>query len=592
MKILKAGRENVSKGTEGRIGVSVRMAEKRKTLAGSIVSIIVILVIAGLIMVIAGLSMLYSYQKQMSGLQYRVAEENMLKINQEFMILGMDLRNLLYNGEAVRKVSEAYEEVKNGNSEEEDRAVMNRSNRVRELKNTFLNMERIHGTCYNFFYYDREYGAMIEYGLSDYTVRTAFMQNFKKKYDDGSLRYTRNSKWFFMDGYLCTIYKSSTGIIGAWAVAEEFAEAIFELAPERCCGIEFYIPGSREAVRFEKDEKGIITGTQVQVSDETYYEMGNADFKCRFILDTSVYENMIVYPLLFLVMIIIYLIFVSSILLYTKRNILSQVRFFYDNLLRFRDTAKFNGNAEIIEFAEAGKVLNELSEEINKLKIGIYEEQLARQRTELDYVQLQIRPHFYLNCLNIVYSMAQVGRTKEIQQIALHVSKYLRYIFKRSMDPVPIGKELEFTANYLKVVECMYAEYYPCHMEVQESLEDFLIPPLLIQTFVENSLKHNQGNGKPFHVEIGIDELHRPAEKICRIRIMDNGTGFREEIMDEMNRGVFHEGNSEYHIGLKNAVARMELLYGNRAKIRFSNRPEGGAEVLIDIPMEGYAERA
>lgn len=74
---------------------------------------------------------------------------------------------------------------------------------------------------------------------------------------------------------------------------------------------------------------------------------------------------------------------------------------------------------------------------------------------ELDYAQLQIRPHFYINCLNVIYSMAQTGRNREIQEIALQVSRYLRYIFKRSMKPVTLGSELEFVENYLKVQTSM-----------------------------------------------------------------------------------------------------------------------------------------
>lgn len=562
------------------------MRDKKKTLAGGILHIIVILIIAGLIMVVTGLSMLYGYQRQMSGLQFKIAEEYMLKINQGFAILNMDIRDMLYNSEEIRRVAQAYEAMgRDGGPQEQYRAAMHQSNCVMTLKNTFLNMGKIHGTYYNFFYYDKKHDVMTEYGSADYQTRRDFTEYIKSLCDSGTLRCTRDSKWFLEDGKVCTIYQSDAGVMGAWATEKDFVEAVFKLAPEQCSGIELYVPEWGEAKRFDKGNKGLITGKLVPESDENYYVMGNAEFQCRFILDTSGYENMILYPLLFLILIVIYLVFVSMVLLYTKRNILSQVSHFYNNLLQFKDAARFHENTGLIEFAEAGKILNKLSEEINRLKIDIYEEQLARQQTELDYMQLQIRPHFYLNCMNIIYSMAQVGRTKEIQEIALQVSKYLRYIFKKGMDAVVIEKELEFTANYLKVVECMYAESYPCHVHVQEHLLEFCIPPLLIQTFVENSLKHNLDLGERFNVEIRIDEQCAADGKVCRIMISDNGSGFPKKFIEEMDRGALCEKDSEYHIGIRNAAARMKLFYGETARIGFSNGPQGGAVVTVLIPM-------
>ena len=96
-----------------------------------------------------------------------------------------------------------------------------------------------------------------------------------------------------------------------------------------------------------------------------------------------------------------------------------------------------------------------MADEVQKLKIDIYEKQLEKQKIELDYAQLQIRPHFYINCLNIIHSMAQVNLMNEIQEITFQVSVYLRYIFKKSMEPVTLEEELNFTRNYLRVLECM-----------------------------------------------------------------------------------------------------------------------------------------
>lgn len=89
---------------------------------------------------------------------------------------------------------------------------------------------------------------------------------------------------------------------------------------------------------------------------------------------------------------------------------------------------------------------------------------------ELDYAQLQIRPHFYINCLNIIHSMAQERLTGEIQAFVVYISRYFRYIFKKGMVPVTVEKELEFAETYLKILECMNDTKYRYEVFCEEGL--------------------------------------------------------------------------------------------------------------------------
>ena len=75
--------------------------------------------------------------------------------------------------------------------------------------------------------------------------------------------------------------------------------------------------------------------------------------------------------------------------------------------------------------------------QIKKLKIDIYEKELEKQKTMMNYLQLQIRPHFFLNCLNTIYSMAQTQLYEEIMKMSMITSNYFRYIFQNTQDLVP-----------------------------------------------------------------------------------------------------------------------------------------------------------
>ena len=58
-------------------------------------------------------------------------------------------------------------------------------------------------------------------------------------------------------------------------------------------------------------------------------------------------------------------------------------------------------------------------------------------------MQLQIRPHFFLNCLKSLYALAEAGKYDRIQKMILEISKHIRYIFTDSMELVPLSRELD-----------------------------------------------------------------------------------------------------------------------------------------------------
>ena len=73
----------------------------------------------------------------------------------------------------------------------------------------------------------------------------------------------------------------------------------------------------------------------------------------------------------------------------------------------------------------------------------------------MNYLQLQIRPHFFLNCLNTIYSMAQTQLYEEIMKMSMITSNYFRYIFQNTQDLVPVKNELEHIKIIWKSKRCV-----------------------------------------------------------------------------------------------------------------------------------------
>ena len=79
--------------------------------------------------------------------------------------------------------------------------------------------------------------------------------------------------------------------------------------------------------------------------------------------------------------------------------------------------------------------------------------------------------------------------------------------------------------------------------------------------------------------------------QLC-IRISDNGAGFQEEFLERFRKGDFPKEEQGRHIGISNALQRLNLIYGGRASIALSCGENGGASVEIRIPQEGIYEAA
>ncbi len=613
------GRQESSRGTgrERRMILGMRRSGKRRTLTGQISRIVLVLILVGLMEAGAAYTMLEWYHEQVSELEYTISDIYLSETDQNFNLINTSIRSMLHDGNEVLDVVESYYSPVDYAAEVERLAyILGKNNSVIQLKNAFADMVIYYGSRFNFFFLNPEKQLSVEYGGGEYAKRADFMKMLEQYVEMDEVRYTINGKWFLLGDYICTIYHSSNGIGGAYIWAEDFATNMFGISPTGCSSIDIYDPGNQSSLVYAKQENGLVSTAELVTNvgmPEDSYRLEHAGFVCRFVMDTSKYEKTVLLPVLFLGLLAIYLVIIAVTWLYTRRRVLGQVNSFYNNLIEYKDTERFAGDMGVEEFAEAGKVLNQRSEEISQLKISVYEEQINRQKVELDYAQLQIRPHFYINCLNIIHSMAQERLTGEIQAFVVYISRYFRYIFKKGMVPVTVEKELEFTETYLKILECMNDTKYRYEVFCEEGLSAVRIPPLLIQTFVENAVKHNlddvEGCEICVHVErvcgsgqaaqTRMPDADKTGGDIClaenggsggewmRITVCDNGSGFDDVTLEHFDAGDYGEEGSGYHIGIRNAVERMKMIYGERARVVFSNLPDGGARVELFLLTEG-----
>ncbi|MCZ8518448.1 MULTISPECIES: sensor histidine kinase [Paenibacillus] len=249
------------------------------------------------------------------------------------------------------------------------------------------------------------------------------------------------------------------------------------------------------------------------------------------------------------------------------------------------------------EFSYLIRTFNRMGAEIRDLTIDRYEERLKVQRAEYKYLQAQINPHFYLNTLNIMYNSAVLQEYETVKTLALHLAEFFRYRIRKNTDEVPIREEIAFIEGYLAIQKVRFPETLTYRIDVESGYGSLTIPPLAIQTLVENCMVHGfKGEVERLHLDIRVKPSEEGPEGYADIVVTDNGRGFPVEKLERMNScGYFTDlTDSDSHIGLWNVYHRLKMKYGDRASLQFRCGEPRGAEVIIRIPAgpRGIGEEA
>lgn len=236
------------------------------------------------------------------------------------------------------------------------------------------------------------------------------------------------------------------------------------------------------------------------------------------------------------------------------------------------------------EFKLMNENFNSMVSQIQKLRIDIYEEQLISQKAEFKHLQLQINPHFYLNSLNIVYYLAEDKNYGLIKEMSLSLIEYFRFMFRIQTDFIMLKDEIKHVQNYLRIQEFRFPGNLTYHFSVPASLMDCLVPPLIVQTFVENAIKHAVNLDEPVHIQISISLDESAHDEWIHIQINDTGKGFLMEALLQLENDENPISDTGEHVGIWNVKRRLWLLYADKAAISFSNNP--GARIEMKLPLQ------
>lgn len=218
------------------------------------------------------------------------------------------------------------------------------------------------------------------------------------------------------------------------------------------------------------------------------------------------------------------------------------------------------------------------------------QQQLIKER--LRSLQGQLNPHFLFNTLNTV-SALMYDKPEAADRIIERLSDLLRASFKlNSIVEVPLYKELHLLNAYTSIMQDRFPDKFDVYMSCDSSLEQMLIPPLLLQPLVENCFKHGRLDtlgryGERGVIELSIEELNREMV----ITILDNGDSKSSDPSSTVTSVKPKEVIESNGLGLQVTHRRLKLLYRDQYSLVSGERTDQrGYRVQLTLPLRESSE--
>lgn len=194
---------------------------------------------------------------------------------------------------------------------------------------------------------------------------------------------------------------------------------------------------------------------------------------------------------------------------------------------------------------------------------------------QIKMLRYQLNPHFLFNTLNAISTLILEKQAKLANETIVQLSNFLRHSLDK--DPVPkvtLEQEIATLNRYLAIEKVRFGDRLNLNVEIDERVRFCLVPSLMLQPLIENSIKHaiakSKGGGT-----IGIHA--ESASGRLRLTLRDNGPG-----MELKDGELLYNGG----IGIRNTKERLKQLYGDRYHFSIAKLEPRGTQICIELPHE------
>lgn len=193
-------------------------------------------------------------------------------------------------------------------------------------------------------------------------------------------------------------------------------------------------------------------------------------------------------------------------------------------------------------------------------------------QAQLGNLRLQLQPHFLFNALNTI-STVMYEDARAADEMIARLSDLLRLTLASSQaQEVPLADELEILDRYIQIMRARFEDRLTVSVDVERGAETALVPQLILQPLVENSIRHGVD---PATSTVRVSVQARRENGSLRLEVRDRGPGIEGGREAAMGKGI----------GLTNTAERLGHLYGAGQRLDIGNDPEGGLVVTVELPF-------
>ena len=193
-------------------------------------------------------------------------------------------------------------------------------------------------------------------------------------------------------------------------------------------------------------------------------------------------------------------------------------------------------------------------------------------------MQAQLNPHFIYNTLDTIKWVAKANNIQEISTLVASLAKILRTSIS-SGQLITLKEELTLAQCYVDIQRIRFGGEFKYTVEMEEDLEECIVPKLILQPLVENAIIHGLANRVDGNINVNVSEEN---EKL-QISISDDGCGMSREMMESLNSR--DRKRSGENIGFANVDSIIRLRYGDEYGVSVNAAEKGGTKVKVILPL-------
>lgn len=240
------------------------------------------------------------------------------------------------------------------------------------------------------------------------------------------------------------------------------------------------------------------------------------------------------------------------------------------------------GNDELTFMSQT---FNQMVFRLNQMISDIRGYELQKRKLEIQTLQAQINPHFIANTLNMISSIAAVKNETGIENISNSLVDLLRDCIQTDERFVTVENEISMLQSYINIQDYRMFGKFTVQMQIDPQILPCMMPHLVLQPIVENSIIHGILALKSKRGQISI-KGYREGDMLC-FSVADNGKGMTEE---EIRNVLYEEKNNRERgrfnsIGVSNINKRLQLLFGSEYGLQIASSVNLYTTVIIRLPV-------